>query len=77
LIFPLFFLSSALYPLTNAPNWLRILSECNPLSYTVDALRYFLINQSHFGIVKDLIVIIIALIASIWFAVYRFNRIQV
>jgi ABC-2 type transport system permease protein len=77
IIFPLFFLSSALYPLTNAPNWLRILSECNPLSYTVDALRYFLINQSHFGIVKDLIVIIIALIASIWFAVYRFNRIQV
>lgn len=77
IIFPLFFLSSALYPLTNAPDWLRILSELNPLSYTVDALRYFLIDQTHFGIGKDLIVIVIALILSVWFAVNRFDRIQV
>jgi ABC-2 type transport system permease protein len=77
IVFPLFFLSSALYPLTNAPNWLRILSELNPLSYTVDALRYFLINQTHFGIGKDLIVIAVALVLSVWFAVNRFDRIQV
>ncbi len=77
LIFPLFFLSSALYPLTNVPTWLRILSEINPLSYTVDALRYTLINQSHFGLGTDLLVIAAALIASMAFAVNRFNRIQV
>jgi ABC-2 type transport system permease protein len=77
LIFPLFFLSSALYPLTNAPDWLRILASINPLSYSVDALRYVLINQTHFGITKDLIVMAIALIACLWFAVSRFNRIQV
>jgi ABC-2 type transport system permease protein len=77
LIFPLFFLSSALYPLTNVPTWLRILSEANPLSYTVDALRYSLIHQSHFGIWKDLAVVAIALVASVYFAVNRFNRIQV
>jgi ABC-2 type transport system permease protein len=77
LIFPLFFLSSALYPLTNVPSWLRILSEINPLSYTVDALRYSLIHQSHFGIWKDLAVVAIALVVSVYFAVNRFNRIQV
>jgi ABC-2 type transport system permease protein len=76
LIFPLFFLSSALYPLTNAPNWLRILGEINPLSYSVDALRYTLIHQSHFGLAKDLIVIAVALVLSVTFAVNRFNRIQ-
>jgi ABC-2 type transport system permease protein len=77
LIFPLFFLSSALYPLTNVPGWLRILSEINPLSYTVDALRYTLINQSHFGIGKDLLVLVAVLVLSVWFAVNRFDRIQV
>jgi ABC-2 type transport system permease protein len=76
LIFPLFFLSGALYPLTNVPDWLRILSELNPLSYAVDALRYTLINQTHFGIEKDLIVMAVSLIASVAFAVNRFNRIQ-
>lgn len=77
LIFPLFFLSSALYPLTNVPSWLRLLSEINPLSYTVDALRYSLIHQTHFGIWKDLAVVAVALILSIAFAVNRFDRIQV
>jgi ABC-2 type transport system permease protein len=77
LIFPLFFLSSALYPLTNAPSWLRVLGEVNPLSYSVDALRYTLIHQSHFGLGKDLLVLAVTLIVCIAFAVNRFNRIQV
>lgn len=77
LIFPLFFLSSALYPLTNVPDWLRLLSEVNPLSYTVDALRYSLIHQTHFGLWKDLLVIAVALVVSVTFAVNRFDRIQV
>lgn len=77
LIFPLFFLSSALYPLANVPNWLRLLSEANPLSYAVDGLRYTLIHQTHFGIIKDLIVMVIALLVCVYFAVNRFNKIQV
>jgi len=77
LIFPLFFLSSALYPLTNVPSWLRIASEINPLSYAVDGLRYTLIHQSHFGLGKDLIVMAITLIVCVAFAVNRFDRIQV
>lgn len=77
LIFPLFFLSSALYPLTNAPAVLRILASANPVSYAVDALRYTMIHQTHFGIAKDLIVLSVALVISTWFAVDRFNRIQV
>jgi ABC-2 type transport system permease protein len=77
LIFPLFFLSSALYPLTSAPDWLRILAEFNPLSYTVDALRYTLIHQTHFGIAKDMLALAITLVLAVWFATNRFNRIQV
>ncbi len=76
LIFPLFFLSSALYPLDHAPAVLQFLASINPLSYAVDALRWALINQSHFGIVPDVIVMIVTMVACIAFAVNRFNRIE-
>ncbi len=76
IIFPLFFLSGALYPLTNAPTFLKFLAAINPLSYSVDGLRYLLINQTHFGFGEDLIVMTITLIVCLAFAVNRFNRIQ-
>jgi ABC-2 type transport system permease protein len=77
LIFPLFFLSTALYPLTNAPRFLQILATINPLSYCVDALRYVLIDQTHFGIIKDSVIIFATLAVCVYFAVSRFNRIQI
>jgi ABC-2 type transport system permease protein len=77
LVMPLFFLSSALYPLTNVPTALRIISTCNPVSYMVDALRDLLAGQTHFGLAKDLIVMTITFIVALVFAVNRFNRIQI
>jgi ABC-2 type transport system permease protein len=41
---PLFFASSALYPVSIMPGWLRALSTVNPLTYEVNALRGLLIN---------------------------------
>ena len=41
---PLFFASSALYPVAIMPGWLQVLSKVNPLSYEVDALRGLLIR---------------------------------
>jgi len=41
---PLFFASSALYPVSIMPGWLQLLSRINPLSYEVDALRGLLIH---------------------------------
>jgi ABC-2 type transport system permease protein len=76
LIFPLFFLSSALYPLTNVPHFLRILASINPLSYAVDLLRYSMINQHHFSVLTDVLVLIVSLTAAMAFAVNRFNRIE-
>jgi ABC-2 type transport system permease protein len=76
IVLPLFFLSSALYPLEHVPEFLRIISTLNPVSYMVDSLRFLLVNQTHFGFGKDLVVIAITLLASIWFAVSRFERIQ-
>jgi len=42
LIFPMFFMSGAFFPLNSAPIWMRTLSGFNPLSYGVDALRQIL-----------------------------------
>ncbi|GAC1501263.1 MAG: ABC transporter permease [Candidatus Saccharimonadales bacterium] len=77
LIMPLFFLSSALYPLNNVPLALKIISTANPVSYMVDALRFMLSNQTHFGLTRDFLVIGVTLTISIVFAVNRFNRIQI
>lgn len=76
LVLPLFFLSSALYPLNNVPDALRIISSLNPVSYMVDALRTLLSGQGHFGLGTDLIVMAITFVACLLFAVNRFNRIQ-
>ncbi|WP_152412822.1 ABC transporter permease [Nitrolancea hollandica] len=39
LMFPLFFLSGALFPLNNIPGWLMVLTRINPATYGVDAIR--------------------------------------
>lgn len=76
IIFPLYFLSGALYPLTNVPTWLRIVAEFNPMSYTVDAMRDILIGQTHFGLLKDLIVLALTALILAGFGAYRFRHIE-
>lgn len=43
---PLFFASSAIYPITIMPSWLQTVSNLNPLSYMVDGLRALLVTGS-------------------------------
>ena len=38
-VFPLFFLSGALFPLDNLPSWLYVLTAVDPATYGVSALR--------------------------------------
>jgi len=76
IIFPLFFLSGALYPLTSAPAALRVIAAFNPISYAVDALRESLINQTHYGFTKDFIALGITTVILVAFGVYEFNKIE-
>jgi ABC-2 type transport system permease protein len=41
---PLFFASSALYPLSIMPGWLHVLARVNPLTYEVQGLRQMLLG---------------------------------
>jgi ABC-2 type transport system permease protein len=45
-VFPIFFLSGAVYPLKNLPAPVRILSSIDPLTYGIDGLRGSLIGVS-------------------------------
>ncbi|MGH7142062.1 MAG: ABC transporter permease [Candidatus Saccharimonadales bacterium] len=76
LVFPLYFLSGALYPLANVPTWLRIIADINPMSYAVDAIRDALIGETHFGLAKDFIVLSLTAVILIAFGAYRFEHIE-
>ena len=45
-LIPLWLLSGALFPLSGASGWLRIVMRMNPLTYGVEALRTLLYPES-------------------------------
>ena len=76
LIMPMFFLSGALFPLTNVPKVLEIIATVNPLSYGVDGLRLALIGIAHFGASVDLTVLTALVALMLVVGSYLFSRIQ-
>jgi ABC-2 type transport system permease protein len=44
-VFPMFFLSGALYPVAGLPAWLEVLNRINPLTYAVDPMRHLVFSQ--------------------------------
>jgi ABC-2 type transport system permease protein len=76
LIFPLYFLSSALFPIDGVPKALKIIASVNPVSYAVDAMRGLLINQSHFGLAKDFAVLMATVVVLTAFGVYCFKHLE-
>ena len=39
IVMPMFFISGALFPVTNLPGWLTVLNRIDPLTYAVDPMR--------------------------------------
>ncbi len=44
-VFPMVFLSGALYPVANLPAWLEVLNRINPLTYAVDPMRHLVFSH--------------------------------
>ena len=44
-VFPMFFLSGALYPVSGLPTWLAVLNRLDPLTYAVDPIRHLVFNH--------------------------------
>ena len=56
-LFPLLFVSGALYPTVHMPAWLRSVARLNPVTYQVDLMRAALGQSSEFGIAQSLFAI--------------------
>lgn len=69
LTMPLFFASSAIYPVSIMPAWLQAIVGVNPLTYLVDALRSLMLagdlNVAHVGL--DILVLFGVMVVMIWF----------
>ncbi|MBU1118791.1 ABC transporter permease [Patescibacteria group bacterium] len=77
LVMPIFFLSGAIFPLEDTPEFIQVIASINPLSYGVDALRGTLTGITLYGYSTDLLVLGV-LTAVVWaIGSYLFSRIQV
>lgn len=76
LIMPMFFLSGAMFPLSEAPEPIRLISYVDPLTYAVEALRYFLTGQSTIPLFLSIGVLLGFFAACTFAATYLFNRIE-
>jgi ABC-2 type transport system permease protein len=77
LVMPLFFLSGALFPLDHLPKLLTVLTSLDPLSYGVDGLRGALTGATQFGMVRDLLVLMVVAFAALCLGAWRFSEIEV
>jgi ABC-2 type transport system permease protein len=75
-VFPLFFLSGALFPLDNLPAYLGILTSINPMTYFVDLLRGLLIGLQYFGTFENLFVILGFALITIFIGTQAFKRMR-
>jgi ABC-2 type transport system permease protein len=66
IMMPLFFASSALYPLSVMPQWLRAIALVNPLTYEVQGLRQMLVGVGGKGVLwLDFLVVVSFLLAML------------
>jgi ABC-2 type transport system permease protein len=77
LVMPIFFLSGALFPLTNLPTALTIVTRLDPLTYGIDGLRGALIGTSHFAFTTNLSVLAIVAVLFLALGAYSFSKIQI
>ncbi len=77
LTMPLFFASSAIYPIAIMPIWLQAIARVNPLTYLVDALRTLMLRgELDMGRISiDLGVLMIVMVVMIWLGARMYPRV--
>jgi ABC-2 type transport system permease protein len=74
-LMPMFFLSGAMYPVTNLPAWLYVIVRINPLSYMVDGMRGAVLGDqwANFGLAFDALFLLGFFILMIVWAAFSFR----
>jgi ABC-2 type transport system permease protein len=75
-VFPLFFLSGALFPIDKLPQWLSILTMIDPVTYGVDALRNIILGMGGHALGLDLIILLLYTCALGSLGTYSFKRMK-
>ena len=76
LVMPLFFFSSALFPVESLPKFMQTALKLNPLTYGVDGLRGSLGHAFAFSLVTDFVVLSILTAILLAIGSYCFSKIQ-
>jgi ABC-2 type transport system permease protein len=79
LTMPLFFASNAIYPISIMPRWLRIISQINPLTYMVDALRALMLSNGPtvYGVPFDLLFLLVTIAINVAIAAKLYPRVVI
>jgi ABC-2 type transport system permease protein len=77
LVMPIFFLSGALFPLTNLPAVLSVITKLDPLTYGIDGLRGAFLGVSHFATLTNASVLCVAASLFLMLGAYMFSKIQI
>jgi ABC-2 type transport system permease protein len=75
-VFPLFFLSGALFPLDDLPSWLRILTAADPATYGVNALRNAMLGTGSTSFGFDVAILTAYTAALGAFGIFSFKRMK-
>jgi ABC-2 type transport system permease protein len=77
LVMPIYFLSGALFPLTDTKSVLKYITRADPLSYGIDGMRNVLGSPNHaFDPRIDLLVLCVVGFVFLIFGAYRFSKIE-
>ena len=75
-VFPLFFLSGALFPLDKLPSWLSVLTAIDPATYGVDAMRNAMLGIGSYPPAVDFVAFIGYTAALGLFGIFSFSRMK-
>jgi ABC-2 type transport system permease protein len=74
MIMPMFFLSGALFPINNLPDWIRVVTYLDPVTYGVELLRSILIGFSSINILLSFSIVLIFTCSMLLVGGYLFNK---
>ncbi len=72
---PLFFASSAIYPIEIMPPWLQAVASANPLSYMVEGLRSLLVTGDLSRLPLDIIVLAVITLGMSILSAYMYPKV--
>lgn len=76
-IFPLFFLSGAIYPVSNLPEIVQYVTYLNPLTYGIDGMRAAFIGVSNHGMALNLGALIVFTAVLLGLGAHFFQKMEV